>query len=264
MKYKGAIVLAGLLLGGCATLPPPTATDLSGEWRFAYAQKTLVMFGQDFTPPPSFDIIEFKDTGAVRLVNSLMRHEFTGNYTLDGNRLEWTFSPPDVKKPVEHRLECSWTENGRALVLRPSEDGEDSSTGTEWVFYKPRRFLPGDTITGKWVATVDGEKGDMTFERDGRYYMDGKKIWGYYRLWPSRYGNTLTTPIWIQGEGGFIVLYLYNLDGDKLTLTPLTPNGPEKKGKLMWSRSKEKDAPNQVSEATSEPAPGAASSSPQD
>jgi hypothetical protein len=251
MMTRISAVLALALLCGCVTLPAPTAQDVRGEWRFVYAQKTLSMFGHDFIPPPSFDAIEFLDGGRIRLADSMRRREFAGDYTLVGNKLAWSFSPPDVKEPIKHQLDCSWTENGQALMLRLAKDVDNESSQVEWVYYKSNRFLSNSAIAGKWVAKAGDGTADMTFEKDGRYYMDGRKVWGYYRLWQSRYGSTLTTPIWIQEEGAFVVLYLYHIDADSLTLTPLTPSGPEKKGRTVFKRMTEDSASNKVSEATS-------------
>lgn len=222
-----------LVVTGCATLPLSRET-LNGEWRFAYVQKWRSMFGENPTPP-SFDTIEFKPGGNIRLKDTLMRREFAGSYSLDGDKLTWTFSPPDVKTPVVHRLECSWTSYGRGLMIRAAAGTDE----TEFVYCRSQRFLPAKDIAGTWVVAADGKSASMTFGKDGEYGMGSKDVWGYYRLWQSDKGNALTTVMWIQGEGGFLMIYLYRVHGDELTLTPLGGNGPNASRTMTLQRAPE-------------------------
>lgn len=246
------LCLLTLFISGCTNFRPPSLETLNGEWRFAYVQKAKSLFGENPTPP-SFDTIEFKKDGNIRLHDSLMNREFNGSYSLIGDKLTWTFSPPDMKNPVKHQLECFWTDYGCALALRAAKGSGGDPMETEWVYYRPEVFLSTDDIAGKWVTTIDGKNADMTFGKDGKYHINGKEIWGFYRLWPSKYGNVLTTVIWIQGEGGFMLLNLYKIEVDKLTLTPLIWSGPDKRGEKEWNRSKENEGPNNAIERDSIP-----------
>ena len=238
MRISVFFLLAVLCFSGCATMAPPNADNLTGEWRFVYVQKAHTMFGQN-PLPPSFDVLEFRIGGTIRLKDSVMHREFTGTYSLTGDKLSWVFTPPDLGKPVEHRLECSWGENGRSLVLRLAKGQNGDPMETEWVYYRPTRLLATNAIAGKWVVSHDGKSGDMTFGKDGQYFMEGRKIWGYYRLWSSRYGNVATSVIWVDGEGSFMLLNGYTIDGDKLSLIPLSQHGLEKGDKTVWTRAGE-------------------------
>jgi hypothetical protein len=219
-----------------ASSPAKALPSIEGEWRFVYMNKPLLMFGKDFSPPPAFDSIDFQTNGTVRLVNSMSHHDFLGTYQVDGDKVKWTFTPPNITNSIEHELIVSWAEQGKALVLRPAEDDQGIPVEAEWTYYRPERLFPVDPIVGKWITSSEGETTDMTFEQDGSFHMAGKKCWGYYRLWRSNHGNTLTTPIWIQGEGGFIINYLYMIESNTLTLTPLGHDGPHKQGITVWNK----------------------------
>ncbi|WP_027360697.1 hypothetical protein [Desulforegula conservatrix] len=221
IKHFAVIILVSTLLIGCASMPKLNKDGVTGEWRFAYVQKTLM------PNPPAFDTIDFKKNGKVFLKNSLMNRSFNGNYTVTANRITWSFQPPDMKRPVEHELSYSWSEYGQALVLRLAKGDNGEPIESEFVYYKPDRFISTDDIIGTWEAKKDGNTINMSFYKDGSLHMDGQNIRGYYRLWKSNMGNTLTTTIWVENEGGLLVNYLYKLHNGKLMLAPASYNGTE-------------------------------------
>ena len=210
--------------------------SIEGEWRFVYMNKPLMLMDYDVSPPPSFDAITFNTDGTVRLVNTLAQDDIVGTYTRSGNRVEWTFIPPNATDPVVHELVFSWTELGRALVLRPADGSEGIPTDLEWAYYRPERLLPADELIGIWTTSSQGRSTDITFKEDGRFYFHGRETRGYYRLWRSNQGNTLTTPIFVQGRGRIIIQYLYRIEGDRLILTPTGHAGPDSEGVIAWQR----------------------------
>ena len=219
-----------------ATTSGTTILSVHGEWLFVYTGTQLWISSGDYSPPPSFDIIEFRTDGTVHLVNSMWEENFTGTYELIGNRIRWTFTPPNATEPVEHELVYTWSERGRTLTLRPAQAEHGEPTDIEWTYYRPGRLAPADEIVGRWSSTVENEEVHMTFEPDGRFLMDDGTYSGYYRLWLSRHGPTLTTPVWIPGAGGFIINQLYAIDADELVLTPIGQDGPIKDETMFWKR----------------------------
>lgn len=79
-----------------------------------YMNRPVMLVGHDVSPPPSFDSIDFRTNGTVRLVNTMSQHDFIGTYTLDGNKLTWSFATPDVTNSIEHELVYS-EKKGQAI-----------------------------------------------------------------------------------------------------------------------------------------------------
>ena len=238
MNSRAICVLILIVCASCNRNETVRKSDLSGEWQFTYVQKARTAFGMN-PSPPMFDLIEFKKDNSIHLVDSMRKREFNGKFTYEDGILEWEFSPEDMPKPIVHRVDCLWAEKRKSIILRLSEGETGSDLETEWVYFRPEYLLPNAKMIGKWMTSNDGESTDMIFQKDGTFLMNNNKIWGYYRLWPSRYGDALTTAIWIQGEGGFMLLYSYSIESDTLTLTPLTYNGPLKDNAISLSRATE-------------------------
>jgi hypothetical protein len=150
------VALAALIITGCGSgssqigqytdqelRPAGTHSEnrtILGEWRFVFMNKPLLMFGKDFSPPPSVDSIDFRTNGTVRLIDSMSHNDFIGIYTLDGNKIKWEYTPPNVTNSIEHELLYSWAERGEALVLRLADDKQGIPPEVEWTYYRPERL----------------------------------------------------------------------------------------------------------------------------
>lgn len=207
-------LLVGWLSLGCAL--QPTARNLKGEWKFAYAKNAMA--------PPRFDVIKFNDDKAIQLTASLNHQSFKGEYTLTDKAIRWKFQPKELAKPVEHTLEASLKSMGLELVLR--------AEGSEFTYLNPQLLLTDD-LAGHWRS--EGKDGtEMVLDKQEGYSLDGGKVAGVYRLWRSNAGKMMTTIVWIPDEGAFTIYWLYNRKGDRLTLTPVGPQGPDKASQVQW------------------------------
>jgi hypothetical protein len=222
MKLGFSLLLWLVLVGtGCVTPHPLGINQLAGEWRFAYAAGAVPLGGAS---PPSFDIVTFNRNGMVSLQNTLLNHQFVVPYQLAGNRLSWAFTPPDAKEPIQHVLLCGWTEHGDAMVLRPAPEA-NPGLSAEWVFFRADRFLPIETVTGRWQFRGD-RPAVINLDANGLYQIEDTGVWGYYRLWKSIYGTTLTTVMWVQEHGAYVVVQTCERKEEKLILATVGGDGP--------------------------------------
>lgn len=216
-----------MLLGSCATAPiNPTA--IRGQWQFAYVRQAKTAFGQ-FPAPPQFDAITFMPPTQIEVHSSTRQASFDGTYTLAGNQLVYEFQPPGVKKPIRHTLTCMLSNHGNALLL--------THENTEMVYYRPQRFY-ANTIAGEWTVTAKDKTETMQLGKDGSYRLVESQVVGHYRLWPSRYGKAMTTLVTVPGQGGHLWIWKYERQGNRLTMTPISWNGPLKKGTVTWTHKK--------------------------
>ena len=123
-----------------------------------------------------------------------------------------------MNAPVRHEVKCEVIDHGPGLVLTSPDQ-------TEWVYYRPSRFLP-NTIAGDWRVEADGLTETMHLGKDGFYRLVQGHIVGHYRLWPSRYGTMMTAVVHIPGHGGFFMIWKYQLQGDQLAVDAVHPAGP--------------------------------------
>jgi hypothetical protein len=150
--------------------------------------------------------------------STLQGFRFPGTYTVQENRLTYTFHPPELQQPVTQELGFRLQDRGQALVLIHET--------TEYVYYHPER-LAANLIYGEWVGSTSSSHEYLRLGKDGAFRLgdDDQAIQGYYRLWRSNYGDTMTADVFIPDHGCFMLLWRYARKGDELTLTPITSAG---------------------------------------
>ena len=237
-------LLAGMLVG-CASVEPayfqyPSAKSLEGQWLFAHFVRGRLSLG--IPAPPQFDDIEFKGRDKIRIRSTLAGWDFSGKYTLSENDLAYEFQPPDVNEPVRHAVKCALVDGGDTLILNFDD--------AEMVYYRPGRFHP-NAIAGEWKIEVEGDSEIMRLEPNGSYFLVESKITGYYRLYSSRYGSTMSAVIFIPEHGVYLTMFQYERQGEKLLLTPISDDGPVPDAVMTWMLQ------------TGEPSPGGDSAKPE-
>ncbi len=208
-----AVILLVVLLGGCVS-PPEVSRTIEGQWHFAHVGKARSLFGE-FPAPPRFDSIRFEVADQIVLESRLLGESFEGTYAWDGNNVDYQFQPPDMPTPVKHRLNCELSDNGRALIL--------THDGTEMIYRRSEWFGP-ITVAGEWRSANDANV-TLRLGRDGSLNRPGDSIFGHFRVWQSRYGQTMTAISFVQNEGVFMFIWQYKHEGDRLTLIPISWKG---------------------------------------
>jgi hypothetical protein len=227
-------LMAACLLSGCASLSP-WSHPIQGQWVFAYVRKAPSAFGE-LPAPPLFDRIAFTPPYKIQLQSSLSQFDFDGRYKLSDGQLSYTFQPPEADAPVRHEVGCELLDQAQRLILTYDQ--------TEYVYYRPAKF-EAPAIAGRWTFEADGETETLQLGVDGSYQLVHDRIVGHYRLWPSRYGQTMTAIVDIPGHGGHLMLYQYQREGDQLALTPISWKGPLPDSTITWTRSAEdQDTPS--------------------
>ena len=225
MKNTLLLIFVACLLSGCSSLTP-TSKSLQGEWCFAYVQKAQSMFGE-MPPPPRFDSIRFSREKKINLKDSLTKKEFEGTFDLTENDLEYSFQPPELNEPVRHKLVFSLLDKGEVLVLTHDQ--------TEMVYYRADRFYP-NSLAGEWVTTKGDQTETMKLGEDGSYQMVESQVLGHYRLWPSRYGMAMTASMFIPDHGTYMIIWMVQRQGKRVTLTPVSYDGPMKDAAIVWTK----------------------------
>lgn len=225
-----SLFLAPMLLLGAYVTPASSenakldANSIEGTWYYADVRKAYIPVA-----PTKFDIMEFRKEGGIKLTATLEKRTFDGTYTLVGNDLTLSFQVPEKPSPVELKVKLDSTYDGRALIT--------IIQGNEMVFYRSSTFLSED-ITGNWVTQGEGQKQTMILGKDGSYLLKEANVFGYYRLWESKHGKTMTTVMYIQGEGGYTLFSLYERKTDRLILIPQSENGFQKEKAVTFTLSK--------------------------
>jgi len=217
------LLLLACMLCSCATKQNFTQSEL-GEWNFAYIQKGPFMFG-GFPPPPQFDTYLFKSPGKITIKSSLEALEFDGKYRISGNNLDYDFHPTDVEKPIEHNLKYSLKDNGATLQL--------TLDNSEFVYYRPERFYPY-SISGEYIVEKNGKSLTMKLGSNGEYHLKEINVIGHYRLWPSRFGKTMSATVFIPDHGGYFMIWRYEVVNNDLVLTQISPNGLLENTATTW------------------------------
>jgi hypothetical protein len=239
MKSISSLVLAFCLAAGCAA--PRTDNTLAGSWRFADIRNAATL--PDTMTPPLFDEVDFAAGGVIKLRDNLRKREFNGQYTVRDQTIEWSFQPGDTPSPVRHAVHFAFTPDGE-LALR-SANAEHSREGhSEWIFLRPDRFLPVQSVSGEWIASPATDdptsrvlRADGTIRNEGRSGAEGEESWGYYRLWRAPAdGLMLTTVMWIQGHGAYATFERVIVDSTTTTLDPRVPPMLEPTPKRVWKR----------------------------
>jgi hypothetical protein len=232
MKLWYPLLVGGicLMLGaGCRpaqeTAPPenPPATDpnqeypvsaaheVIGKWSFVYFKKYFHIEGQ-LPAPPVFDTMELSEPDKILIKSCLGNHEATGTFTVTFGLLRYSIQPPDTPQAIEHKVGCFLANEGKAMIL--------STDQSELVFFRANRIFEND-IAGSWCADIKGQKQTMHLFKNGDYQIESSAITGNYRLWPSRLGNAMTVIYQDPPHGAFMAIFLYQIDNDALTLTPI-------------------------------------------
>jgi hypothetical protein len=227
MRNAALTLLAGVLLAGCVSRPSRTVETIQGTWQFACVGKTHSRFGQ--MPPPRFDLITFRAPNIVNLTSTLTRQEFSGTFELSGKHLSYEFLAPGIDHTITHELTIETADQGRTLLLTHDQ--------TQMVYYRPSHFLPND-LAGEWTTGSGKQTETMRLGKNGSYQLVKSRTTGYYSLWASPYGKTMTTVFSMPQHGGFLMLWTCDLYGDDLTLTPISWTGPKTNEAVTWTRRK--------------------------
>jgi hypothetical protein len=227
-----------VLLVGCSSIDRPSESassdtieetrldieGIQGDWYFANVSRAPIPVA-----PPTFDIMEFHQDGTLKLKSTLHKWSFDGMFTNAGQNITMSFHVPDKASPAELHLKVALAKDGESLFA--------SNDDTKYVFYRKNKFLDSDVV-GRWTCNEDGGKQTMLLGEDGSYSLIEGNVKGYYRLWQSQYGKTITAVFIVSDEGGFTVCQQYQRTGDNLVLTPIGPNGLMKDGAITFTLSK--------------------------
>jgi hypothetical protein len=206
--------------------PVSAAHELIGKWRFVYFKKYLQIEGQ-LPAPPAFDAMELSEPDKILMQSCLSNHEATGTFTVTFGLLSYRFQPPDAPQAIEHKVGCFLANEGKAMII--------STDQSELVFFRSNRIFEND-IAGSWRADIKGQKQMMHLSKDGDYQIESSAIIGHYRLWPSRLGNAMTVIYKDPPHGAFMAIFLYQLDNDALTLTPIEELKVIAEKAVTWKR----------------------------
>jgi hypothetical protein len=76
----------------------------------------------------------------------------------------------------------------------------------------------------------------MHLSKEGDYRIESSAIIGNYRLWPSRMGNAMTLIYKDPSHGAFTAIFLYEIQEDALTLTPIEGVQVMTEKAVIWKR----------------------------
>lgn len=222
MMRRGVLVpcacLIALISSACNRVNP---SGIAGEWRFIYIQESPV------AAPPRFDIVQFGDDNSVHLTDSLSGKTYHGNYTTKDGKTEIAFDVPEIEGRIKQEWTLTLQDMGSTMII--------NADGAQLAYQEVNR-MSRDDLSGRWVNEQFGTKGIMTLGPDGSYIVEegGNKIEGYYRLWRSGLGETMTLTYLVPERGAVTNLMLYNRRGDLLIMRPLTPHGPSETESFQW------------------------------
>lgn len=234
----GTAVVFSFLLFACGNSSP--GQDLNGEWYFVDIRNAS--FPPDAMTPPLFDSVEIQPPDTIVLHDSLRKRTFQGTYTLHEGVLQWTFQPEDTPTPVEHAVHFSSRADG-SLFLRGAAAKHSQEASVDWVFVRPDRLLPNSTVSGDWI--IPSKSGDPSrhwiLRPDGMLghepsESEQNSFWGIYRVWHNANEITVTTLMWVQGEGAFTMFQRVEPRGDTMEVTSRVPPGIRQIPPESWTR----------------------------
>jgi hypothetical protein len=200
--------------------------EIIGQWSFVYFKKYQHIVGQ-LPSPPNFDVIEFIKPNVIKLTSTLNRKTFTGSFTVSAGWVSYVIQHPGQKEPLVQKAGCFLANEGKAMVFQSGE--------TELVFFRSNRILKNN-VAGKWLLEINGKKEIMRLGKNGAYAFDTSPVTGVYRLWPSRLGQAMTVFYQEPSHGIFMLIYLYDLKGKHLILTPIQNDQALTEKVAVWKR----------------------------
>ncbi len=198
---------------------------LLGEWHFVSNQK-----GSPINAPPTFDILEFLPQQKMLLRSTLGKYSFEGALAVSGDTVSYTFHPPDVDEPIEHRVKMALSDSGDTLTMvLPMFDGERGV-----VYMRPDQLLSAE-VSGEWFVEKSGERKTMSLGQDGSFSLQNE-VFGFYRAFDSHRGPAIMAAIPYGEHDTHIVFWLFERQGEKLTLIPVQGK-PIREQTVIWTLS---------------------------
>jgi hypothetical protein len=206
--------------------PVTAAHEVIGNWTFVYFKKYFHLEGQ-LPAPPVFDAIELSEPDGLLLTSTLDHRELTGTYAVTLGVLRYQFQPPDAPQAIDQKVGCFLANEGKAMIIFADQ--------SELVYFRSNRIFEND-IAGEWSGIINGQKQIMHLSKEGGYRIESSAIVGNYRLWPSRMGNAMTLIYKDPSHGAFTAIFLYELQEDALTLTPIEGVKAMAEKAVIWKR----------------------------
>ncbi|MBC2716616.1 MAG: hypothetical protein HF978_15030 [Desulfobacteraceae bacterium] len=200
--------------------------EVIGSWSFVYF-KEYRSLAEKNPPPPKYDILEFGKPDSIRLISNIYDTDTAGRYSVSGDTISLHLDSLNSENPMIHNLRCSLANKGKAMILE--------ADGIEMVYFRSYRMLKND-ISGKWVTENKDEKKGMVLKIDGSCTIEPGVVSGYYRLWPSRHGSTITASLRDPGFGYIIFMWKYEIKGKNLILTEIDKNGQLIEPAVAWKK----------------------------
>ena len=206
--------------------PLSDPNGIIGEWSFVYFKEYRSLADKN-PPPPKFDMIVLGKPDSARLVSHIYDMDATGRYKISGDSISFFLDFPENQNPIPYNFRCSLANHGKAMILE--------ADGIEMVYFRSNRMLKNN-IFGKLSTENKDTKKYMVLKKDGSCSFEPGKISGFYRLWPSRHGNTITVSFHEPGFGYSISMWKYEQKGKNWILTEIDKNGKLLAPGTVWKK----------------------------